>query len=163
MKRFDFAGSKLSHNIDFPKKFSFEKEFMNDELAKHESHGWLDMYNHTKSSFFAGLQRETAPVQQQPEEQQPEEKFKHHAYELNSMIVHHGFRSGAGHYYSIIKVQTNKDRAETRWVKFDDDKITFIEENEIDSYSQKAYLLFYQQVWVYPPQRSKRKLKRLLP
>jgi len=32
MKRFDFEGAKLSHNIDIPKTFSFEKEFMNDEL-----------------------------------------------------------------------------------------------------------------------------------
>lgn len=78
-----------------------------------------------------------------------EEKFKRHCYTLNSMIIHHGYRASAGHYYAIIKVKTGADSC--KWVKFDDDKITFIQESEIDSYSQKAYLLFYQKIWVYPP------------
>jgi hypothetical protein len=34
MKRFDFAGSKLGNNIDFPNSFSFDKEFMNEDLRK---------------------------------------------------------------------------------------------------------------------------------
>lgn len=75
-----------------------------------------------------------------------------HQYVLNSMIIHHGYRAGSGHYYAIIKV---KDK----WHKFDDDKITFIEESELDSYSQKAYLLFYQKQWVYPPQPKRRKTR----
>lgn len=102
---------------------------MNDELAKHESKGWLDL-NQRNKGLFPGLKQ-----MHQPDFQDQDEKFKNHSYELNSMIVHHGFRSGAGHYYSVIKVQPSKERAETRWAKFDDDKITFIDDNEIDSYS----------------------------
>ena len=68
------------------------------------------------------------------------------------MIIHHGYRAGSGHYYAIIKVKDN-------WVKFDDDKITFIDESEIDNYSQKAYLLFYQKIWVYPVQPKRRKIR----
>jgi len=50
------------------------------------------------------------------------------------MIIHHGYRSSSGHYFCICKVQTNKERDETHWVKFDDDKITFVPEDEIDGY-----------------------------
>jgi len=40
MKRFDFDGTKLNHNLDFPTKFAFERDFMNEDLAKHEINGW---------------------------------------------------------------------------------------------------------------------------
>jgi uncharacterized UBP type Zn finger protein len=42
------------------------------------------------------------------------------------MIIHHGYSTSRGHYYSIIKVQQGDQSA---WAKFDDDKITFIEES----------------------------------
>jgi len=74
------------------------------------------------------------------------------------MIIHHGYRASAGHYYAIIKVKTGDDSC--KWVKFDDDKITFIDEQEIHTYSQKAYLLFYQKTWVYPPQPARRKKRQ---
>lgn len=56
-------------------------------------------------------------------------KFKQHVYELKSMIIHHGYSTSRGHYYSIIKVQQGDQSA---WAKFDDDKITFIEESKIE-------------------------------
>jgi len=52
------------------------------------------------------------------------------------MIVHYGNRTVSGHYYSLIKVCD-------RWFKFDDDKITFVEESGLQPILEKAYLLFY--------------------
>jgi|APCry1669189241_1035207.scaffolds.fasta_scaffold124054_2 hypothetical protein len=42
MKRFDYFGSKLSNNIDFPRQFSFEKEFMGQDLQKKEESGYVE-------------------------------------------------------------------------------------------------------------------------
>jgi len=42
MMRFDLSGSKLNHNIDFPKSFNFDKQYLNDELARHETNGWIE-------------------------------------------------------------------------------------------------------------------------
>lgn len=125
MIRFDDMGQKLSHNIDFPEKFQFEREYMNDDLAKNEQQGWIDQ----RKQAFQDLLLKSDKAE--------EEKFKRHQYILNSLIIHKGYRAGSGHYYAIIKVSE-------KWVKFDDDKITFIDQAEIASYSQKAYLLFYQ-------------------
>ena len=62
-------------------------------------------------------------------------RFKQHGYEMTSMIIHHGYNSSAGHYFSIIKVQTSKNSSHTRWVKFDDDRISFIEDSDIESWT----------------------------
>jgi len=32
MKRFDYYGAKLGNSIDFPKSFSFEREYMSADL-----------------------------------------------------------------------------------------------------------------------------------
>jgi hypothetical protein len=93
MKRFDYFGSKLSNNIDFPRQFSFEKEYMGQDLQKkeesgyieqHETHGLLDRDSHDSSSA--------------------DSEPKSHQYELISMIIHHGYSASRGHYYSLIKV-----------------------------------------------------------
>jgi ubiquitin C-terminal hydrolase len=42
MKRFDYFGSKLSNNIDFPRQFSFEKEYMGQDLQKKEESGYIE-------------------------------------------------------------------------------------------------------------------------
>ena len=47
-----------------------------------------------------------------------------HTYELYAMIIHQGYSSANGHYYAIIRQSTGQ------WIKFDDEKITLIEENE---------------------------------
>jgi hypothetical protein len=58
------------------------------------------------------------------------------------MIVHVGFKTRAGHYYTLI-------RHKEGWLKFDDEKITLIESPEkFFKDSQKAYILFYQKRWI---------------
>lgn len=90
---------------------------MNEDLSKQEKQGYLDL----TPKMFSELQPQTTNA-----------KFKQHMYELKSMIIHHGYSTSRGHYYSIIKVQQGDHSA---WAKFDDDQITFIEESQIDQYS----------------------------
>jgi ubiquitin C-terminal hydrolase len=59
------------------------------------------------------------------------------------MIIHVGFKTRAGHYYTLI-------RHKNGWLKFDDEKVTLIENPQtFFKDSQKAYILFYQKKWVY--------------
>ena len=53
------------------------------------------------------------------------------------MIVHHGYNASGGHYYTLVR------NLEQGWVKFDDDKVTNVDESQVKNYSEKAYLLFY--------------------
>ena len=74
------------------------------------------------------------------------------------MIIHHGYSSNRGHYYSLIK------NPRGGWIKFDDEKITVIEDPEkFLSVSQKAYILFYQKKWLFeapPLRKSQRSTKQ---
>jgi hypothetical protein len=97
MKRFDLVGSKLSNNIDFPKNFSFDQEYMNAELAKKEQNGYLELDKNENFPFNRNSFESTATSQ-------PEDYPKVHNYELISMIIHHGYSASRGHYYSLIKV-----------------------------------------------------------
>lgn len=40
------------------------------------------------------------------------------------MIVHDGYSTLKGHYYSLIKVQNS-----TKWAKFNDENVTLVEQN----------------------------------
>uniref|UniRef100_V5F0Z0 Ubiquitin carboxyl-terminal hydrolase n=1 Tax=Kalmanozyma brasiliensis (strain GHG001) TaxID=1365824 RepID=V5F0Z0_KALBG len=66
-------------------------------------------------------------------------------YELSGIVVHIGAGPHHGHYIAVIKVGD-------RWVQFDDDVVTYIDEAEICKYYGdrpglgSAYVLFYQAV-----------------
>lgn len=125
LKRFDPNGAKFSHSVDVPNSFSFDKNFLSEELQRKEKNGYIDQ-PHTESSLI---------VHPKPLE---ETKFKTHRYELYGMVVHDGYSTFSGHYYSVIKLQNSP-----KWAKFNDEKVTLVEPNQVASYSQKAYLLFY--------------------
>lgn len=113
MKRFDFNGRKLTNNIDFPLTFQFEKEFLSGELVDKEINGYpKDGYN-PKVNLKPLL----------PNERDTLIKRKHQ-YELYAMIVHQGYSSKSGHYFSLIKQPSGF------WLKFDDEKITLIEDKD---------------------------------
>jgi hypothetical protein len=95
MKRFDYFGSKLSNNIDFPLHFSFEKEYMSTELQHKEDAGYIENEKHP--GLFEKTSNNSSTVSDGP---------KTHRYELISMIIHHGYSASRGHYYSLIKVQS---------------------------------------------------------
>lgn len=50
-------------------------------------------------------------------------------YNLHSMIIHDGLNPGSGHYYCVCKEEL--DNGESRWIKFNDDLITFMTEAEV--------------------------------
>ncbi|SNX81693.1 related to deubiquitinating enzyme ubh1 [Melanopsichium pennsylvanicum] len=66
-------------------------------------------------------------------------------YELCAIVVHIGAGPHHGHYIAVVKVGN-------RWVQFDDDVVTYIDEAEITKYYGdrpglgSAYVLFYQAV-----------------
>ena len=70
---------------------------------------------------------------------------RRHTYELYAMIIHHGYSARRGHYYSLIKHGTTG-----KWIKFDDEKITLIEQSDkLLLLAQKAYILFYEKKWIF--------------
>lgn len=99
---------------------------MNEELARKEQNGYVE-----------------APDEDDLFPQSAESKFKTHQYELFGMIVHHGYSTSRGHYYALIKVTNVHSAQPGKWAKFDDEKVSLIDQSQISSYSQKAYLLFY--------------------
>ncbi|MFS8030013.1 putative ubiquitinyl hydrolase 1 [Helianthus anomalus] len=56
-------------------------------------------------------------------------------YELYAVVVHAGFSSSSGHYYSYVR------SAPDTWYKFDDRKVTYVSEACV--LSEEAYILFY--------------------
>ncbi|TKY90605.1 hypothetical protein EX895_000603 [Sporisorium graminicola] len=66
-------------------------------------------------------------------------------YELCAIVVHIGAGPHHGHYIAVVKVGT-------RWIQFDDDVVTYIDEAELTKYYGdrpglgSAYVLFYQAV-----------------
>ena len=64
------------------------------------------------------------------------------------MIIHHGYSARRGHYYSLIKHGNTG-----KWIKFDDEKITLIEQTDkLLLLAQKAYILFYEKKWIFEDQ-----------
>jgi len=73
---------------------------------------------------------------------------RRHTYELYAMIIHHGYSARRGHYYSLIKHGNTG-----KWIKFDDEKITLIEQTDkLLLLAQKAYILFYEKKWIFEDQ-----------
>lgn len=123
MKRFDYYGSKLNFNLEFPQNFSFPDTYLNDELRKNEREGYI---HDPLPKDYPGVNEVNLGAKRQ------------HNYELYAMIIHHGYSSGRGHYYCLIR------NPKGGWTKFDDEKITLIEDPEkFLAVSQKAYILFY--------------------
>lgn len=63
-----------------------------------------------------------------------------HVYNLYALIVHEGYSTSRGHYYSFIKNQ-----ATGIWYKYDDDEVKPIGKdlNSVKKLIQNAYILFY--------------------
>ena len=144
MKRFDLMGNKLDCSVNVPQEFEFKSSYMNEELARRERNGWVE----TKpvdllDVSFKRMQR-WADYEFEPEQ------FRQHSYRLTSMIVHQGDSSVNGHYFSVVRVPGSEG---AHWVKFNDDKTTFVDAT-LKQYTEKAYLLFYEKVWKYPPPPS---------
>ncbi|KAF3449441.1 hypothetical protein FNV43_RR10169 [Rhamnella rubrinervis] len=56
-------------------------------------------------------------------------------YDLYAVVVHDGFSSTSGHYFSIVRSSPDT------WYRFDDSKVTRVWEESV--LSQEAYILFY--------------------
>lgn len=118
MKRFDLVGNKLDCNIDIPEEFCFKPAYMNDELARKEKEGWIERRQLDEVEVSFKRMKRWADYNYEPEE------YKQHSYQLCSMIVHHGESSLSGHYFSVVRVPNGTTDT---WVKFNDDKITFVD------------------------------------
>ncbi len=134
MKRFDQFERKLANNVSFPFTFSFDKNYLNGELADKEINGYQK-----EDPFFPKIMNPLLP--------RIENKTikRRHTYELYAMIIHHGYSARRGHYYSLIKHGNTG-----KWIKFDDEKITLIEHSDkLELLMQKAYILFYEKKWIF--------------
>ena len=135
---------------------------MTEELQRKEENGYIvDFYdnylgdqsvasavNHQKKLLMQNQGLKLANHQSLIRKLQ--HRKKKHTYELYGMIVHHGFSSRRGHYYALIRHPTGG------WLKFDDEKITLIENPEkFFRDSQKAYILFYQKKWIFDETSAK--------
>jgi hypothetical protein len=107
MKRFDFNGSKLSHSVEFPLSFSFNKKYMNEELQRKEQNGYMESPTRDDDLLFASTTPNTGDYSRVGSSRGSglDSKFKTHRYELFGMIVHHGYSASRGHYYALTKVQ----------------------------------------------------------
>lgn len=112
MKRFDFSGNKLNNVIDLPETFQFPQCYMNDELSQNEKTGWTQAAKTSQDLLYRFLHRA-----------EEADTFKTHSYELYGLIVHQGYNASGGHYYSLVR------NLEQGWVKFDDDKVTVVDES----------------------------------
>ena len=124
--------------MQFPLTFSFDKNYMNGELADKEMHGYQqDIPFYPKSTMNPLLPRLENPTIK-----------RRHTYELYAMIIHHGYSARRGHYYSLIRHGNTG-----KWIKFDDEKITMIEQTDkLLMLMQKAYILFYEKKWIFEDQ-----------
>ena len=137
MKRFDEYGRKLTNNIIFPFTFSLDMKYLSSELADKETNGY-PKEDHAPMSHSSPLFPQDKDLVK-----------RRHTYELYAMIIHQGYSSQIGHYYCLIRHSTGQ------WIKFDDEKITLIEENEkLLQLSQKAYICFYERKWIFDGQNQ---------
>jgi len=134
--------------VQFPTTFSFDKNYLNGELADKEINGYqCDVPNFAKTINPLLPRPETPTIK------------RRHTYELYAMIIHHGYSARQGHYYSLIRHGNTG-----KWIKFDDEKITVIEQSDkLLLLMQKAYILFYEKKWILedqqpigPPRKSVR-------
>lgn len=134
MKRFDQFERKLANNVQFPFTFSFDKNYLNGELADKEINGYQQEVPYFPKTMNPLLPRLDNPTIK-----------RRHTYELYAMIIHHGYSARRGHYYSLIKHGNTG-----KWIKFDDEKITLIEHSDkLALLMQKAYILFYEKKWIF--------------
>ena len=135
MKRFDMFERKLANNVRFPFTFSFDKTYLNGELADKEINGY-----HKEEPYYSKMKNPLLPRQYEDLTIK-----RRHTYELYAMIIHHGYSARRGHYYCLIKHGNTG-----KWIKFDDEKITLIEKDDkLMLLMQKAYILFYEKKWIF--------------
>ena len=65
-------------------------------------------------------------------------------YRLYAIIVHEGYSTSSGHYYTFIKNQENH-----HWYKYDDDVVKHVgpDLNGVKKFTQNAYILFYKKFY----------------
>ena len=132
---------KLANNVQFPFTFSFDKNYLNGELADKEINGYQQEvlgapYTYKTMNPLLPGRFDNQTIK------------RRHTYELYAMIIHHGYSARRGHYYSLIRHGNTG-----KWIKFDDEKITLIEHSDkLTLLMQKAYILFYEKKWIFDEQ-----------
>lgn len=78
-------------------------------------------------------------------------KELNHVYNLYALIVHEGYSTSKGHYYSFVKNQ-----ATGIWYKYDDDEVKAIGKDlqSVKRLIQNAYILFYKKNYLDCEERS---------
>ena len=113
MKRFTNYATKMKNALEFPEELSLDKEW----LAVNEK-------GQSKSISAHDLERERS-----------------HVYRLYAFIVHEGYSTQSGHYYSFVK-------HEEKWYRYDDDQVRCVGDlSSVHKQTKQAYLLFYQKFY----------------
>ena len=70
-----------------------------------------------------------------------------HVYRLYAIIIHEGYSTSRGHYYTYIKNQDNK-----LWYKYDDDVVKPVgtDLSSVKRSTSNAYILFYKKFHLEP-------------
>jgi len=89
--------------------------------------------NFVKSNFLNNSFNE-----QQQQQNQHQQSFKNTSYKLYGVLVHLGYTSHSGHYYSYVRGPNDV------WYKADDQQVNTVPAQ--DALGQNAYILFYNRV-----------------
>ena len=117
LKRFDFTyAGKLSHFVTYPEMLSL-KTFLTD--------------SETKLDFKQLDENDSSP-------NSTNFYLKNVSYKLYGVLVHLGYTSHSGHYYSYVRGPNDV------WYKADDQQMSTVRLQ--DALSQNAYILFYNRV-----------------
>lgn len=115
LKRFDFSyAGKLSHYVTYPETLSL-KTFIAETGAAAAAAAVVDTANECN-----------------------EKSLRNTNYKLYGVLVHLGYTSHSGHYYSYVRGPNDV------WYKADDQRVSVVQTR--DALAQHAYILFYSKV-----------------
>ena len=127
-----------------------------------------DIHDHTRTNLYQSLEKKiendtlkNENVENQKRDSSNEEPslFKDELYSLYAIVVHSGYSSDGGHYFTYSKVPKNSEDTsdsteksnEDLWYIFNDSKVTYSTFESFINMSKKfpvdtAYVLFYQKL-----------------
>ncbi|CAF0839857.1 unnamed protein product [Brachionus calyciflorus] len=126
LKRFDFSyAGKLSHYVTYPETLSL-KTFIPETSncsSSHSpaSHAAISSLSNSESNLNSN-----------------EKSLRNTNYKLYGVLVHLGYTSHSGHYYSYVRGPNEI------WYKADDQRVNAVQTK--DALSQNAYILFYSKI-----------------
>ncbi|KRX00231.1 hypothetical protein PPERSA_10730 [Pseudocohnilembus persalinus] len=93
-----------------------------------------------KLDNFVNIPKKSLSLSPWITEQKQKTQQNNQIYDLYGIVNHIGNGSG-GHYTAYVQVKKEDSQNNQKWVQFDDENVTYIDENNL--ISNKSYMLFY--------------------